>query len=220
MIRLYRKIKIYFKSLYFNYQYFNFKDAIKLPILINHNVVFKKLKGSIKIESQLYKGVIKIGFPYVGIVNEKYSVSVLEINGDIVFKGNALIGSGSKISVGENGLLIFGDNFVLTAESKIICFKNIIFGDDCLLSWDILIMDTDFHKISYNSGEFKECEGKISIGNRNWIGCNTIILKGTVTGNNVVISSFSKLYKDYNASNILISGNPGKIIKDIVEWKE
>ncbi len=66
------------------------------------------------------------------------------INGIINFNGRRNIGHGSKISVGKDGILTFGQNFNITAESSIVCYNNISFGNNCLLSWDILIMDTDF----------------------------------------------------------------------------
>ena len=43
--------------------------------------------------------------------------------------------------------IVFGDNFCVTANSAIVCVSNINFGSNVLLSWDILILDTDFHKI-------------------------------------------------------------------------
>ena len=45
------------------------------------------------------------------------------------------------------GKLIFGDNSEITAESVIVFYKEIIFGENCLISWDNLIMDTDLHRI-------------------------------------------------------------------------
>ena len=53
-----------------------------------------------------------------------------------------------KISVKEHASLFLGNNIWVTGgNTTIICNKNIMINDDCLLSWDILLMDTDFHKI-------------------------------------------------------------------------
>ena len=46
--RLYRKIN-WCKSLYFNFKYFSFATARKMPVLFYGKVCFGKLKGSIKV---------------------------------------------------------------------------------------------------------------------------------------------------------------------------
>ena len=74
------------------------------------------------------------------------------MRGHVVFKGRGYIGHGAKISVGKDATLMVGDNFTISAESTIVSMLNINFGDDCLLSWDILIMDSDLHKIKDGNG--------------------------------------------------------------------
>lgn len=219
MINLYQNIKIYILSFYFNYKYFGFRTALKLPVLINYNVVFNSLGGKIIITCPLKKGLVRIGFQYIGISCVKYEKTILELRGKIIINGEVKIGSGSRISVGKEGELDIGNNFVITSNSSIICFKNIKFGSHCLLSWDILIMDTDFHVVNYVDFKDSFIVDNISIGNNVWIGCKTLILKGTLIGNNSVIAAGSKLSKKYDEDNLLISGNPGKIIRKIKGWQ-
>jgi acetyltransferase-like isoleucine patch superfamily enzyme len=185
---------------------------------VNHNVRFNNLNGEILLNCPLRKGIVRIGFHYIGIANEKYVKTILEIKGKIIFNGETKIGSGSRISVGEFGILEFGNNFTITSETTIICFKNIKFGSDCLLSWDILIMDTDFHTISYDDLNVSDISDDISIGNKVWIGCKTLILKGTVIKDNSVVAAYSKLNTRYLDGNILITGNPAKAVKKIKDW--
>ncbi len=164
--------------------------------------------------------MIKIGFDAVGIFDVKRSRTIWEVYGTVIFNGPAVIGHGSKISVGEKGILTIGSNFTVTAESSIVCFENITFGNDCLLSWEILLIDTDFHKIINNKGEIINNNRKIVIGNKNWIGCKSLILKGTVTYDNCIVGAGSLLNKNYAFSNVLIAGNPAKIIKEIEGWQK
>jgi acetyltransferase-like isoleucine patch superfamily enzyme len=212
------KIRVFYKSFYFNCKYFGFTTALKLPVLINYNVSFNTLRGEVKLNCPLKRGIVRIGFPYIGIANEKYIRTVLELKGKIIFNGEAKIGSGSRISVGETGILEFGSNFAITSESTLICFKNIKFGSDCLLSWDILIMDTDFHSISYQDCNNSVITENILIGDKVWIGCKSLILKGTVVRDNSVVAALSKLNSKYEESNVLITGNPAKAIKKIKDW--
>lgn len=79
---------------------------------------------------------------------------MLEINGIIDFKGKAVFGSGCQIHVGSKGHLILGDNFLNTSIGHISCSEEICFGNNALLAWDTLVMDSDFHEIENNeSGE-------------------------------------------------------------------
>ncbi|MGG3709701.1 hypothetical protein, partial [Heyndrickxia coagulans] len=124
------------KTLYFNFRYLPFKEAIRLPILISHKVFLKKVKGRVTVKKPLCFGV-KIGFGDVGIFDRHLSRTIWENSGHVIFDGKANIGHGSKISV--SGLLEIGNDFVITAESSIICFKHVKFGDEVLISWENLI---------------------------------------------------------------------------------
>ena len=106
------------KTIYFNLKYFKLSQAIKLPVFVSYNTKFKTLKGNIKIPQNVKFWTIKIGFGDVGIF-DKYRRTYLQITGNIQFKWKESIGNGSSISV--SGDLEIEDNFIITAESKIIC---------------------------------------------------------------------------------------------------
>ena len=122
-----RKLNI--RSVWFNFHYLPFCQALRLPILVSNKCYIIKAKGSIDIKSDAKIGMIQIGYGHVGIFDKKRSRSVLEIAGVIEFNGGAVIGHGSKISVAKGARLIFGNKFVITAESSIVCRKRIEFGD-------------------------------------------------------------------------------------------
>lgn len=205
------------KTLYFNLKYFDIKTAIRLPVLISKNVKFKKLSGKIILNSKVKKtGLIKIGFKSAGIFDEKYSKSILELYGNIIFDGNAFMGQGSKLCV--KGDLVIGKNFFSTAETTIICYEAIDIGENCLISWDTQIMDTDFHKVMQNNN-IVNFNRKIIICEHVWIGCRVTILKGSyIAANNVVASNSVVCNQIYNENNVL-AGNPCKVVKANVEWK-
>lgn len=208
-----------YKIIYFNFKYLPFNQAIKFPFFISKKVYFKRLKGKITIESPISTGMIKIGFGDVGIFDDKRSRSILDINGSLIFKGSANIGHGSKISISENGVLTLGNNFIITAESSIVAHLNIEFGNDCLLSWDTLIMDTDLHKIHNEFGETINEEQPIKIGNNVWIGCRNLILKGAVIPDNAVLGANSVVSKKLDVENAIYVGNPVRCVKENINWK-
>jgi acetyltransferase-like isoleucine patch superfamily enzyme len=118
------------------------------------------------------------------------------------------------------GTLEVGDKFQITAESTIICAKFIKFGDNNLLSWENIVMDTDYHKI-YNYDNQKINENKdIIVGNNVWIGCRNLILKGSLIGNNIVIGSNSTVTGEFLEENLIVAGTPAKVIKENIYWRE
>lgn len=164
--------------------------------------------------------MIRIGFGDVGIFDNVFSRTVIQLEGKIIFSGKTSIGHGSKISIGKNGVLETGKNFIITAETAIICHKKIKFGDNVLISWENLFMDTDLHKIkSIETNSIMNDSEEIFIGNNVWIGCRNLILKGSQISNNCVIGSNSLINKKFNRSNILIAGNPAKILKENIIWE-
>lgn len=52
----------------------------------------------------------------------------------------------------------------------------------------------------------------IKIGDNVWLGANVIILPGVEIGNNVVVGAGSVVTKSFRAENLIIAGNPAKII--------
>lgn len=213
-----------FKTFYFNFKYFKITEAICFPVFVSRNTCLRKLKGSIEFATEkIEPGMIRIGFGDVGIFDKKKSRAIWEVSGNVTFKGNTKIGHGSKIVVGEMGHLVFGERFTISAESSIICFHEIEFGNDCLLSWDILIMDTDFHKIYSKSLNHQiNKDMKISIGNNCWIGCRSLLLKGIVLPDYTIVAANSHIIKSDNfnlISNCIVGGSPTKIIKEDVFWK-
>lgn len=208
------------KTLYFNFKYLSLNQALRLPIYIHKKVKFNRLKGRIYLNTPNIKhGMVKIGRKILGNTDCKYTRTILEIDGTISFCGNAVIGQGTKLTVGKNAMLNIGENFCITGgNTTIICNKNITFGNDCLLSWDILMMDTDFHKIYNKDGILINEDRPISIGNNVWIGCRNTILKGVKINNNNVIAANSTITKSINVENCIIGSN-AKILKKDINWK-
>jgi len=217
LLRLMLKFNI--KTIYFNLKYLPFNQAIKLPILISSKLCLKACSGKIYIDAPIKTGMIQIGFGNIGLFDKKKSRSIWEVSGNVRFNGECHIGHGTKIMVGVNGNLAFGKNFLVTAESEIACFNHVEFGDNCLLSWDILIMDTDFHSIIDEMGNVLNPNKPVIIGNKVWIGCRCLVLKGTVIPNNCVIGANTTVKSQLDTENALYAGNPCKMLKQNISWK-
>lgn len=206
------------KTLRMNFHYFPFRTAYRLPIMIYKNVNISKLGGVIIINSTIHRGLRTIGRRNIGTVYHEYVRSIWEVSGEIVVDGKVSFGSGSRISVAYGAKLRIGNNFLLTGNSSIVCQKGITFGRDCLLSWEILIMDTDFHRIVNKQGELINKPSSIHVSNHVWIGCRTTLLKGTVVPDNTVIAAGALITKPLTDSQHIYGGN-NKKLKGNVNWK-
>ena len=106
-------------------------------------------------------------------------------------------------------------------SSTIVCEKEIVFGNGVLVSWDDLIMDSDFHKI-YDAQEMKRVVNnpqKILIGEHTWIGCRSTILKGTRLANNTIVAACSCISGEISRENLVV-GDKKKILKENIIWKD
>lgn len=165
-------------------------------------------------------GLIKIGFGNVGIFDNKFSRSIWEVSGKVIFRGKCNLGHGTKISVGSTGILTLGSNFTITAESSIVSFKEVTIGNNCLFSWDNLIMDTDFHSIKNNSDEIINFDKEVIIEDNVWIGCRCLILKGSFIPSNSIIGANTVINSKFIRNGTIIVGNPAKIVRTDVSWEK
>lgn len=216
------QISIY-KTIIVNLRLFPLSDAVKLPVYIYKGVkLHGYARGKIVFTTPISAGTLKIGKHNVGTVDVKYYRSIFENRGTIIVNGNVQIGAGSRISVLKGGVLEFGNNFSITGGSQIICGKNVKFGDGCLLSWDILVMDTDFHKITDLSGKKLLNEpAPVIFGRHVWVGCRATILKGVEIADNTIIASGATVTRDIMEENAIYGGNgkTGGIICRNVRWE-
>ena len=150
---------------------------------------------------------------------------------------------GSKIVIGENVVIksSFLSNLVglysrtiivaRTPESRIVIGDNvgisgatiyarnsISIGDYTNIGGNAKILDNDFHpiEIEARNADIKEKIGSrpIVIGKNCFIGCNSIILKGTVLGDGCVVGAGAVVHGSF-PPNSIIAGNPAKVIKMI-----
>lgn len=114
------------------------------------------------------------------------------------------------------GEIVIGENCGISGTT-IYAFESIKIGDDTLIGANCKIVDNDFHPIEkqYRKPEFIQSHTKrnpVIIGNNCFIGMNSIILKGTVLGDNVIVGAGSVVHGKF-PDNSIIAGNPAKIIK-------
>ncbi len=209
-----------FQTITFNLKYFSFKDAIRFPVLLSRKVRLNKLGGCVKLGGPVLTGRIRMGFKSIGIFDYRTSPMVWDVAGCVVFKGTAVIGQGSKVCTGPDGTLVLGDNLSITGESTLVAYDSVQIGADCLLSWDVLIMDTDFHDITDENGLVINPPKPVVIGDHVWIGCKSLVLKGAVIPDASVIAANTFVSKALSAPGAVYVGSPAHCVKENVIWRK
>lgn len=109
--------------------------------------------------------------------------------------------------------IIIGDRTYINRRTEIKCQNSVEIGNDCAISWDVLIMDTDYHCINGQP----VCK-PVKIGDKVWIGCKSTILKGVSIGDGAVIASGALVNRDV-PPRTMVGGVPARIIREDVEWQ-
>ena len=85
-----------------------------------------------------------------------------------------------------------------------------------MIGGNVKILDNDFHPIEVKArnSDIKEKIGtrEVEIGKDCFIGCNSLILKGSKIGDGSVVGAGSVVAGEF-PRNCIIAGNPAKVIK-------
>ncbi len=207
------------KTLYFNFRYLPFSQAIRLPVILFRGTVVNPAKGKVTIQGKIRHSMIKIGRCEVTGYEKHHTC--LDIRGHLIFRGRANIGAGSTILVLNSAVVTIGSFFRITAGTQIMSAKEITFGDGVLISWDNLIMDSDMHPICNEQDEIINEPRPIRIGNHVWISCRNTILKGVVIPDNCVVAANSTLTRTFTETSSIIGGSAKdqRVLKSNIRWE-
>lgn len=209
------------KTIWVNFHFLPFEQAIKLPIFIYGRLKFLRITpNGISIDCK----VVSRGMVKINIWNTSSCASgggteiVLQTNGKIIFEGSARIGIGCRINVNNGGVLRIGPNFIMNNQNNIGCFNSIYIAEDVIVGHQNQIFDTNFHHImETNTKRVLRSNNEIVIGRKTWIGNRVTILQGSIIPPNSILASNTLISKPFSESNTIIGGIPGKVIKSNVE---
>ena len=167
--------------------------------MFNFKKYYRKKLAEVKVRQQI-KEQERLNSSVRNIV--KSCGNNLEVFGvpEIASADNIVIGNGFKINSfvylnGRSGITI-GDNVTLSRGAKIIS-----------TGYDL--------ELFFQKGERGHFTDRpVYIGNYCWIGADAIILPGVkITGEKVVVAAGAVVTKDISESNVIVGGNPARIIK-------
>lgn len=176
-------------------------------------------------------GLVSLGcnFLYTRLVLSKAFLvrrpAHVRVVGQLDFGKGFMAGPGLILDVlDEKAILRLGNNVKFNHRVHVAVLLKVEIGDDCLFGSNILVTD-HAHGI-YNGAEQSSPllapnarpldVAPISIGERVWIGDNSVVLHGTTIGSGSIIGANS-VVKGSIPSNVIAVGSPAKPIK---RWDE
>lgn len=101
---------------------------------------------------------------------------------------------------------------------------DITIGEDCMFAEAVMVICGDCHAIfdtetgaRINGPSAGNPKMRINLGNHVWVGKKACILGGSKIGNGSIIGAMT-VYKGECPNNVVIVGNPGRIIRKNVAW--
>ena len=155
----------------------------------------------------------KLLFP----VNESIGLTGLIINignppEDTVDPGVNRYANNCKIDIGDNTIFCGVRLFLQDSNT------SISIGNDCMFSWGIDVWCTDVHTVTDLDGNPLNFSESIEIGNHVWVGKDVKIGKNTKISADSIIGWGSIVTKKFDETNVVIAGNPAKIVKRNINW--
>lgn len=225
--KIIKKIDYFLNWIYtkrFNNKMFPKEIAKKCPVWITRNTVIEGCKkGSIKIVTDnIEKYMIQIGYEYCafGINDTNKTYLRIDSDGQLIFRGKALISTGCIIRIFRGGSVEIGDGLYFNAKCSVDCKKKIIIGDDVLCGWNVDIRDGDGHDIyEIDTNKVINKDDDVIIGNHVWLASHVTILKNTHIADDCIIGMNSTVTKSITESNCIVVGAPARIVRKNVNWR-
>ncbi|SHE88054.1 transferase hexapeptide (six repeat-containing protein) [Psychroflexus salarius] len=132
--------------------------------------------------------------------------SLTLLNKSRILSHNTIIG-GSNLKMGENSRIIYNHKIDLANEVSI--------GEN---SW----LAGDYSQI-WTHGSLKTKLGKdlsVNIGNNVYLGSGVLIAPGVKINSNNLVGLGSVVLSSIKEQSCVVSGNPAKIVKENVNWRE
>lgn len=132
----------------------------------------------------------------------------------------------AKFYVGENSKILIGKEVQMKNTGLVIISNNsyiepvvISIGDETYIARDVLIRASDGHTvINAETKEPLNPPRNVTIGKNAWIGSRSVLLKGAKIPNNSIVGACSLVTKSFDEENVVIAGQPAKIIKHNITW--
>lgn len=163
-------------------------------------------------------GALRIGLGSFGLSSE-HDASVVRVRegASLHCEGIVSLQRGVRVVV-DGGRLSFGHGTNVNGTgTKLLCASGITVGAFCTFSWDVQVLDNDFHAITVD-GEEKASAAPVVIGDRVWLGTRAVVLKGVTIGDGAVVAAGAVVTKDVPPGAV-VAGLPAKVVGRADSWR-
>lgn len=176
-------------------------------LLVEGKVKFLlKRNSKLQIDESLYLGETSFGG------NGRSSIIRLDENATFSVHGRASLYYGADVIIFKNGRFEIGNSFI-NSDCRIRCHESISIGNDCAISHEFSVMDSNAHALNGDRNT-----QPVKIGNHVWIGTRVTVLSGVTVEDGAVIAAGSLVTHDI-PERTLVAGVPAKVIKENVDWE-
>lgn len=161
-----------------------------------------------------------------GELRERMNASILS-NAHFEAGEKCILFWNSRLNLNDNSIMKVGRGTTAQGNNTFFCYSNteIVIGNDCMFSSDIVVMSGDGHAIfdmetKEKTNDFKKLpreEKIISISDHVWVGRRATILTRTKIGAGSLVGA-GALCKGIFPNNCIIAGCPAKVIKKNICW--
>jgi acetyltransferase-like isoleucine patch superfamily enzyme len=97
---------------------------------------------------------------------------------------------------------------------------DLVIGDDCQLSEDVIVQASDQHAIVEQEGGAPVFGHRrhVRIGRHVWLGRRTMVLPDVTIGQGSVVESGAVVRSDVPA-NVLVGGSPAQVLREKIDWR-
>lgn len=208
----------FLRSLYFNFRYLPFKQAINLPVWITINFRVHGLKRGQLIICQSNRRSVVFGCWGTPGLQQMKGELLFSKGSRLILRGHTVVSQGSVFRIDSGASIDLGRDFYCNKNCFLRASRDIIFGNDCLVGWNVQINTSDGHTILHD-GQQRLSDMPVVIGNHVWITSNTIITKGVSIADGCIIAQGAVVAKSINEPNALVGGVIAKVISQDIEWR-
>ena len=144
-------------------------------------------------------------------------ITMMGSNNHLIAEDGSKFDGPVHITLEGNSTLYIGRNSGLRGVTFVLKDANITVGRNCMFSYDILLRNTDSHKVLDSDGNVTNAPRDIIIKDHVWLCERCTILKGVTIGQDSVVAYGAVVTKDC-PPNSIVAGNPARVVKQDMNW--
>ena len=162
-------------------------------------------------------GALRIGLGSFGLTS-RADTSVVRVREGAALHcaGIVSLQRGVRVVVDGGRLTIGHATNVNGLGTRLLCAQEVTIGAHCTLSWDVQVLDNDFHALTVDGVE-RPSVAPVRIGDRVWIGTRAVVLKGVTVGDGAVIAAGAVVHDDVPAGAV-VAGVPARVVGRADSW--